>query len=324
MATTVAAPPQVRGTEPMSPTHRRIHRSFVLVNTVVPLVGVGAALVGLWGWGVTGLDLVLLVAGHVLTTLGITVGFHRMLTHGGLRAPAPIRATFAVLGTLAMQGPVLMWCADHRRHHAYSDQVGDPHSPHLEEGVGILATVRGLWFAHVGWMFAPVRTDPDEWAPDLVADPVVRRVDRLYVPLVAVSLGLPALIGWAATGTGAGALRAFVWGGLVRVFLQLHTTWSINSICHVFGRRTYTSRDRAANVWWLAVLSMGESWHNNHHAFPSSARHGLDRGQVDLTATLIDGLERVGLVHDVRRPPAGLRDRKRLTRPASGSRRPAG
>lgn len=306
--------PTIRGTEPMAPGYRRIHRSFVVFNTVVPLLGLGLAIVGLWGWGVTGLDIGLLVGGHVLTTLGITVGFHRMFTHGGMRAPAPVRAVFAVLGTLAMQGPVLKWCAEHRRHHAFSDREGDPHSPHLQPDDGVWAMVRGLWFAHVGWMFAPVTTDPDEWAPDLVADPVVRRVSQLYVPIVVASLALPALVGWAVTGTGTGAVRAFVWGGLVRVFVQLHTTWSINSICHVFGTRQYDSRDEARNVWWLSVLSMGESWHNNHHAFPTSARHGLDRFQVDPTAFVIDLMERAGLVSDVRRATPRHRARRQLSR----------
>lgn len=313
MAATVAAPPEVRGTAPMSPGYRRLHRGFVAFNTAVPVMGVVWAVVGLWGWGVTWLDVALLAGGHVLTTLGITVGFHRMLTHGGLRAIAPVRTVLAVLGTLAMQGPVLKWCAEHRRHHAYSDQEGDPHSPHLAEGDGPVALLRGLWFAHVGWMFAPLTTDPVTWAPDLVDDPVVRRVSAAYVPLVALSLGLPAVVGWLATGTGVGALRAFVWGGLVRVFLQLHTTWSINSICHVFGRRPYASRDESRNVAWLAVLSLGESWHNTHHAFPSSARHGLDRRQPDPSAWIIEQLERWGLVHDVRRPPPSLVDRRRAS-----------
>ena len=312
----------IRGTAPMSRRYRRLHRAFVAFNTTVPLVGLVAAMVGLWGWGVTALDLALLAVGHVLTTLGITVGFHRMFTHRGMRASPPVRVTFAVLGTMAMQGPVLKWCAEHRRHHAYSDRHGDPHSPHLAPGDGVWATIRGLWFAHVGWMFAPVTTDPATWAPDLADDPVLRRVSSVYVPLVVVSLGLPALVGWLATGTGTGALRAFVWGGLVRVLVQLHTTWSINSICHVFGRRRYESHDRAGNVWWLAVLSMGESWHNNHHAFPTSARHGLDRGQLDATAWVIDRLERMGLVRDVRRPTDRHRARRRLTE--SRRRQPTG
>jgi stearoyl-CoA desaturase (Delta-9 desaturase) len=302
----------IRGTMPMSPAYRRLHRSFVAFNTVVPLVGLVVAIVGLWGWGITRLDLGLLVGGHLLTTLGITLGFHRMLTHRGMSAPAAVRSILAILGTMAMQGPVLKWCAEHRRHHAYADRVGDPHSPHLQEGSGVRATLQGLWFAHVGWMFEPIRTDPDEWAPDLVGDPVLRVVDRLYLPIIVASLGLPAVIGWAVTGTAAGSLRAFVWGGLVRILVQLHTTWSINSICHVFGARTYDSRDRATNVWWLSVLSLGESWHNNHHAFPSSARHGLDRFQLDPTAAVIDVMERLRLVTDVRRATPRQRDRRRL------------
>lgn len=294
----------------MTASYRRLHRSFVAFNTVVPLLGLVAAVVGLWGWGVTPLDLGLLVAGHVLTTVGITIGFHRMFTHGGMRAPAPVRAVLAALGTLAMQGPVLKWCAEHRRHHAFSDRAGDPHSPHLAPGEGAWSTLRGLWFAHVGWMFAPVTTDPEQWAPDLVRDRVLRVVDRLYVPLVVASLALPGLVGYLVTSTGTGALRAVVWGGLARAFLQLHTTWSINSICHVFGTTTYESRDEASNVWWLSLVSMGESWHNNHHAFPSSARHGLDRFQPDPSAFVIDWLERLHLVRDVRRATPAQRARR--------------
>jgi stearoyl-CoA desaturase (Delta-9 desaturase) len=306
-----------RGTEEMSPAYRRLHRGFVLFNTVAPLVGLVWAIVGLWGWGVTALDLGLLVGLHVLTTLGITVGFHRLFTHRGFRAAPSVRATLAVLGTMAMQGPVLKWCAEHRRHHAYSDTDGDPHSPHIDPDGGAWQTVRGLWWAHVGWLFAPITTRPEEWTPDLLDDPIVVRVSRLYVPLVAVSLALPAAIGFAVTGTGAGALRAFVWGGLVRIFVQLHTTWSINSICHVFGDEAYDSHDEARNVWWLSLLSLGESWHNNHHAFPASARHGLDRGQVDVSAWVIERLEGLGLVRDIKVPTPTQRARRRLTPPTT-------
>lgn len=306
---------EVPGTEPMAPVYRRLHRSFVAFNAVAPLVGLVVAGVWLWGRGVTALDLVLLAGLHVLTTLGVTVGLHRMLAHRAFRAGPWVRGLFAVLGTMAMQGPVLKWVAEHRRHHAYSDQAGDPHSPHLDPDQGVGGLIRGLWWAHVGWMFAPVRTRPERWAPDLLADPVIVRIDRLYVPLATFSLALPTLIGWAVTGTGQGALQAFVWGGLVRVFLQLHTTWSINSVCHVFGRRTYVSHDEAANVGWLAWLSLGESWHNNHHAFPASARHGLDPRQPDASAWLIERMERSGLVDAVKRPSPSQREQRRMSAP---------
>jgi stearoyl-CoA desaturase (Delta-9 desaturase) len=301
----------VPGTEPMTRGYRRVHRSFVVFNTVVPLLALLVAGFGLWGVAVTPLDLGLLIALHVLTTLGITVGFHRQLTHQGFRSRTWVRAVFAVLGTAAMQGPVIKWVAEHRRHHAYSDRDGDPHSPHIAPGATGVQLLRGLWWAHVGWMFAPVTTDPRRWAPDLLRDPVVRRIDRLYVPIVLGSLGVPAAIGLAVTGTGAGAVRALVWGGLIRILIQLHTTWSINSICHVFGIQRYESHDEAANVWWLAVPSLGEAWHNNHHAFPASPRHGLDRRQLDPSAWVIETLARTGQVWDLKLPSTTQRERRR-------------
>lgn len=300
------------GTTGMSTAYRKIHRTFVGFNTFVPIIGLVVAIIGLWGWGVTGLDLGLMLGLHALTTLGITVGFHRGLTHGGYTSSAIVRGFWAVLGTLAMQGPVIKWVADHRRHHAYSDQEGDPHSPYVDDETTTMGIVRGLLWSHMGWMFAPVKTDPERWAPDLLADRTVKTINNLYIPLIGVSLALPAAIGYAVTGTGTGALRAFIWGGLVRIMLQLHTTWSINSICHVFGRRQYESHDEASNVWWLAILSAGESWHNNHHAFPSSARHGLSRWQFDPSAFVIDNMERLHLVREVRRPTETLMARKRI------------
>jgi stearoyl-CoA desaturase (Delta-9 desaturase) len=207
---------------------------------------------------------------------------------------------------------------EHRRHHAYSDTDGDPHSPHIDPDGGAWQTVRGLWWAHVGWLFAPITTRPEEWTPDLLDDPIVVRVSRLYVPLVAVSLALPAAIGFAVTGTGAGALRAFVWGGLVRIFVQLHTTWSINSICHVFGTRPFDSHDEARNNPVMALLGFGEGWHNAHHAFPASARHGLRWWEFDLSWVTIRSLQLVGLVRDVKLPSkAQLQRRAKRARAAA-------
>jgi stearoyl-CoA desaturase (Delta-9 desaturase) len=306
--------PDVRGVEPLPRGESFRQRAFVLFDVVVPFAGLIAATVWLWGRMVTSTDLAIAVGFYLVTMLGITVGFHRMFAHKGFDAPAPVRAVFGALGIMALQGPIIQWCADHRRHHAYSDREGDPHSPHVDVTGASAQTFRGLVWAHVGWMFAPVKSTPTTWVPDLLADRTVVRLDRLYLPLVLASLALPALVGFLVTGTASGALTAFLWGGLVRLFVCLHATWSINSICHVFGRRTYVSKDESRNVWALSVLSLGESWHNNHHAFPSSARHGIDRWQLDPSGFVIDTMERLGLIDNVSRVSAAQKARRRIDR----------
>lgn len=280
----------------------RAHRTALLLVSVLPLVGFGAAVWSLWGRGLSATDAAIFAGLYAFTGLGVTVGFHRMLAHKALQAPAPVRAVLAFAGSLSIEMGVISWVATHRRHHAYSDRPGDPHSPHLDSARGWRGIAGGLWYAHMGWLFGAERTSAERWAPDLLKDRAVRRVDALFPVCVGVSFALPALLGFALTGAPGGALSAFVWGGLARIFLLHHVTFSINSICHFYGRRPYETRERSTNVWPLALLSFGESWHNNHHAFPSSALLGLRPWQLDPGAWLIRALAALGLARRVRRP----------------------
>jgi stearoyl-CoA desaturase (delta-9 desaturase) len=276
-------------------------QALVVAFMVVPLLALAAAVPLAWGWGLSWLDVVLAVFFYYLTGLGVTVGFHRHFTHGSFKAKRPLRIALAVIGSTAFQGGVIGWVADHRRHHAFSDKEGDPHSPWLF-GTGPAAMIRGFWHSHMGWILGRDRTNARRFAPDLLADRDIVAVDRLFLPLTLASLLVPALIGGLVSGTWWGALTALFWAGLVRVAVLHHVTWSINSICHMFGDRPFAARDRSANVWWLAVLSFGESWHNLHHADPTCARHGVRRGQVDISARIIWIFERLGWVHSVRWP----------------------
>jgi stearoyl-CoA desaturase (delta-9 desaturase) len=273
----------------------------VIAFMIIPVVALVAAVMLTWGWGITLLDVVIATIAYFGTGLGVTVGFHRHFTHKSFKATRPMKVALAITGSLAFQGSIVSWVADHRRHHAFSDKEGDPHSPWLF-GTGPLALVRGFWHAHMGWLFDRDKTNARRFAPDLLADRDVAAVDRQFVLLTAVSLGVPALLGGLLSWSWWGALTAFLWGGLVRVGLLHHVTWSINSICHMAGRRPFGTRDRSANVWWLAVLSFGESWHNLHHADPTCARHGVKRGQIDMSARLIWLFEKFGWVHSVRWP----------------------
>jgi stearoyl-CoA desaturase (delta-9 desaturase) len=276
-------------------------QTVVVVFMVVPLLAVAAAVPLAWGWGLSWLDVAMGFVLYVVSGLGVTVGFHRHFTHKSFKARSGLRIGLAVAGSLALQGGVVDWVADHRRHHAFSDKEGDPHSPWLF-GTGPLAVARGFWHAHMGWLFVRDRTNARRFAPDLLADRDVMAVDRLFIVLTVVSLGLPALVGGLLTWSVWGAVTALFWAGLVRVALLHHVTWSINSICHMVGDRPFAARDRSANVWWLAVLSFGESWHNLHHADPTCARHGVKRGQVDISARLIHVFERLGWAYAVRWP----------------------
>jgi stearoyl-CoA desaturase (delta-9 desaturase) len=273
----------------------------VIAFMIIPVVALVAAVMLTWGWGITLLDVVIATIAYFGTGLGVTVGFHRHFTHKSFKATRPMKVALAITGSLAFQGSIVSWVADHRRHHAFSDKEGDPHSPWLF-GTGPLALVRGFWHAHMGWLFDRDKTNARRFAPDLLADRDVAAVDRQFVLLTVVSLGVPALLGGLLSWSWWGALTAFLWGGLVRVGLLHHVTWSINSICHMAGRRPFGTRDRSANVWWLAVLSFGESWHNLHHADPTCARHGVKRGQIDMSARLIWLFEKFGWVHSVRWP----------------------
>ncbi|HVV25096.1 MAG TPA: acyl-CoA desaturase [Pseudonocardiaceae bacterium] len=274
---------------------------LVKLFTIVPFAALVAAVPLAWGWGIDWTDVVLAAACYFLTCLGITVGFHRYFTHGAFKAGRVVKVALAVAGSMAMQGPVIGWVADHRRHHAFSDRDGDPHSP-WRFGTSPAAVAKGAWYAHVGWLFERETTNPARFAPDLVADPDIRAVDRLFPLLTVCTLLAPAVLGGVLAGSWWGAITAFFWAGLVRVALLHHVTWSVNSICHLIGSRPFRSRDRSANFWPLAVLSCGESWHNSHHADPTCARHGVRRGQVDISARLIWLLERAGWVYDVRWP----------------------
>jgi stearoyl-CoA desaturase (Delta-9 desaturase) len=245
-------------------------------------------------------DLIVFGIMYVATGLGITVGFHRLFTHRAFKARKSVRAVLAIFGSMAIEGPVISWVADHRKHHAFSDRPGDPHSPHVDHGHGLRGALRGLLHAHVGWLFIHTqRGRRDRYAPDLLADPVIRWVDRTFVVWVLGGLAMAFLLGWLIGGSLATALTGLLWGGAVRMLVLHHVTYSINSLCHFFGRRTFETRDESRNLAWLAPLSLGEAWHNNHHAFPTSAVHGLRRWQLDLSAGVIWLLERLGLAWDV-------------------------
>ncbi|MBA2415701.1 MAG: acyl-CoA desaturase [Geodermatophilaceae bacterium] len=273
------------------------------VFVVVPFLALVAAVPVAWGWGLGWVDVALFVLFYFITGHGITVGYHRYFTHGSFRAPKQVRILLAVLGSMAIQGPVLQWVADHRRHHAFSDRDGDPHSP-WRFGSTVPALIKGLFHAHLGWLFERDQTNPGRYAPDLLRDDAVRRTSRLFILWAGLSLLLPAVLGGLITWSWAGALSAFFWAGLVRVCVLHHVTWSINSICHTIGKRPFASRDKSANFWPLAILSMGESWHNSHHADPTAARHGVLRGQLDSSARIIWIAEKFGWVTDVKWPSA--------------------
>jgi stearoyl-CoA desaturase (delta-9 desaturase) len=267
---------------------------------VVPFLAVLTAIALLWNEVVGTADLVIAAVMYLLTAVGITVGFHRLLTHRSFQTSKRLEYIFAVLGSMAVQGPVISWVADHRKHHAHTDEEGDPHSPHVGHSGGVRGVLSGLWHAHSGWLMSTQgRADWKRYAPDLYEDPGMRTIARRFVPLVLASLVLPALAGYVVSGTLAGAATGLLWGGLVRIFFVHHITWSVNSVCHYFGTRRFNTADRSTNVFWLALPSLGESWHHNHHAFPRSAVHGLRKREVDPSALIIGGMERLGLAWNV-------------------------
>jgi stearoyl-CoA desaturase (Delta-9 desaturase) len=275
----------------------RIDRTANLLGVVVPFVGVIVAIVLLWNRAVDGIDLAILGVMYLVTATGVTIGFHRLLTHRAFATHAWLERTFAVMGSLSVQGSVMDWVADHRKHHAHTDREGDPHSPHVGHGSGL----RGLWHAHAGWLLETQgQADWKRYAPDLYDDPAMRTIGRRFPLLVLLSLLIPTIAGFALHGfTLGGALRGYVWGGLVRIFFVHHITWSVNSICHFFGSRRFDVDDHSTNVPWLAVLSLGESWHHNHHAFPRSAYHGLRWWELDPSGLIITGMQRLGLAWNV-------------------------
>ncbi len=274
----------------------RLQRNANIAAVVVPFAAVLAAVPLLWNSLVGPTDVAIMVAVYLATAFGITIGYHRLLTHRAFETYGPIKYLFAVLGSMAVQGPVIGWVADHRKHHAHTDEEGDPHSPHVGEGSGL----RGLYHAHVGWLFEHNgMADAKRYAPELLEDAGMRFVSRHFLWWVLLGLALPFALGYAIGGTLDAALLAFFWGGLVRVFFVHHVTWSINSICHFFGQRRFATDDRSTNVAWLAVPSLGEAWHHNHHAFPRAAVQGLRWWEIDISGLTIKAMKRLGLAWNV-------------------------
>ena len=292
------------------------------VVTAVPPIMLA---IGMWfGWAgnlFDWKDILVLAVSYVVIGTGVTVGFHRLLTHRSFKTSRLLRAAFAALGSAAAEGPVIDWVATHRKHHQFSDVDGDPHSPHVGHGSGWSGAVRGLVHAHLGWVFTDMEVaDERRYAKDLLADPMIRFVDRTFVLWVIAGLAFAFGLGVALTGSVIGGLTALLWGGAARIFLLHHATFSINSLCHFFGRRDYETGDQSRNLAWLAIPTWGEAWHNNHHAFPTSYRHGLRRWQLDPSAAVIRLLEMLGLAWDVvriddarlrRATPAGQRSCQR-------------
>jgi len=289
-------------------------RVATLVAVLVPPLGLLAAIGLLWGVAFHPLDLVLLVALYVASAFGITVGFHRCFTHRSFAAGPGVKVGLGVLGSMAMQGPIVQWATDHRKHHALSDRPGDPHSPHAGREEGRLAALQGFAHAHIGWLFSNLGMEEGRiYGGDLYDDAAIRWGDRLYLLWIAVTFALPFAVGYVVGGTWERAFEALVWGGLLRVFLYQHATFSVNSVCHMFGGRDFRVRDESRNNWLVAILVFGEGWHNNHHAFPASARHGLLRWQLDPSWWVIHGLERLGLAWDVHVPDRAQIARRRRT-----------
>jgi stearoyl-CoA desaturase (delta-9 desaturase) len=310
-AATTAHSPGPSDVQPVA--HETLDRFATGLVTALPVLALGAAVWQTWDGLLRPSDLAVFLIVYVLTGLGVTVGFHRLLTHRSFKAGPAVRAVLAILGSAAIEGPAISWVADHRKHHAFSDQPGDPHSPHVGHGGGWRGELRGLFHAHVGWLFKhDQRGARARYAPDLLADPVIRFVDRTFFVWVLAGLAVPFGLGVAIGGSVGAGLTGLLWGGAVRMLVLHHVTYSINSICHTFGRRGYRTDDESRNVFWLALPSFGESWHNNHHAFPTSAAHGLGRWQLDPSAMVIAALERCGLAWDVVRVGAERRSRAAL------------
>ena len=276
-------------------------RVLTLIFILLPVVGLLGAMVHAWGWGFSWLELGLFLGMYLATGLGITVGYHRLFTHRAFDTNRAVQATLAILGSMAVEGPLLRWVANHRKHHQHSDQPGDPHSPHLHGG-GFVNMLEGLWEAHVGWVFQPAARGLHRYIADFRSDRFLRTISALFPLWVALGLLIPAGLAGLITRSWSGALMGFVWGGLVRIFFVHHVTWSINSVCHIWGSRPFKSHDHSRNNPIFGVLAFGEGWHNNHHAFPTSARHGLRWWQFDASYLVIRAMSWIGLAWNVRVP----------------------
>jgi stearoyl-CoA desaturase (delta-9 desaturase) len=311
MPVTVA--PARRASETVPIEHEARERVVRGAIIAVPLLAIGSGGWLAWGGSLHWQDLLVLAIGYSLSGAGITVGYHRLFTHRSFKTTRLLRVLFAVLGSMAVEGSVVEWVATHRRHHDFSDRPGDPHSPHAEQSPGWRGALRGLLHAHLGWMFrGNDMANPRRYAPDLLADRDMRLIGRMFPLWVLLGLALPFGLGIALTGSVIGGLTGLLWGGAVRIFLLHHATFSINSLCHFFGRSPFGTDDESRNLGWLAPITFGEAWHNNHHAFPTSARHGLGRGQIDPGAWLISWLERAHLAWDVVRISPDRQRAKRL------------
>lgn len=282
-------------------TQGNLERALVAAFTGLPFLALFAAVPLAWGTFLSWADVAIMAVFYLVSAAGITVGYHRYFTHGSFKAKRPLKILMALAGSLAVEGPVITWVADHRRHHKHSDKEMDPHSP-WRFGNDWKALTKGLAWAHYGWLFDGNRTSKERFTKDLLNDEDMTRIHKLFPALVAVSFLLPGVIGGLVTMSWAGALTAFFWAGLIRITLVHHVTWSINSICHTFGNEDFEVRDKSRNVWWLAIPSLGESWHNLHHSDPTCARHGVLKGQIDISARIIWAFEKLGWAHDVRWP----------------------
>jgi len=289
-------------------------RIVILTAVLLPFAGFVAAVVLLWGVAFNWIYLALFGGMYAATVIGIGVGFHRLFTHRSFKTSKPVAAILAIMGSMAVEGPILHWVAVHRRHHQHSDGEDDPHSPHVH-GSGVWGILRGIWHAHVGWLFHAHPKGLSKYVQDLRQDKVVLWMSRLFPAWVFLGLVLPAVLGGLLTMSWTGVLLGFIWGGLARVFLVHHVTWSINSVCHIWGTKPFRSHDESRNNFIFGVLAFGEGWHNNHHAFPTSARHGLSWWQVDVSYMIIRGMATVGLAHDVRVPaPERIAAKRSATR----------
>jgi stearoyl-CoA desaturase (delta-9 desaturase) len=280
--------------------HETADRIATGTITALPFIALGIVCWQVWSDLLRWSDVAVFLIMYVLTGLGVTVGFHRHLTHRSFKAKRWLRGLLAILGSVAIEGPVISWVADHRKHHTYSDQEGDPHSPHVGHGGGLRGALKGLGHAHVGWLFIHThRGARKRYARDLIEDPLISFVDRTFLVWVFAGFLAAFGLGFAIGGTLDAALTGLLWGAGVRMLVVHHVTYSINSLCHFFGRQRFPTDDESRNLFWLALPTFGESWHNNHHAFPTSAEHGLKRWEIDPSALVIRGLERLGLVWDV-------------------------
>jgi stearoyl-CoA desaturase (Delta-9 desaturase) len=292
------AAPTVDDIQPVE--NEKLDRFLTGAITAIPFVALFVVGWQLWNEALHWSDIAVFLICYLLTGFGVTIGFHRHLTHRAFKAKRWVRGTLAILGSAAIEGPVIAWVADHRKHHAFADVEGDPHSPHVDHGHGLKGALRGLFHAHVGWLFIHThRGNKQRYAPDLMDDPLIRWIDRTFVLWVVVGLIVPFILGGLIGGSLEAALTGLLWGGAVRMLVVHHVTYSINSLCHFFGRQAFDTGDESRNLAWLSFFTFGEAWHNNHHAFPTSFEHGMRRWQFDPSRYVIAGLEKMGLVWDV-------------------------